>query len=42
MLEGKPACEGRLRWQGTAEAVVPRISGRAEQQEDEYSEQFEG
>jgi len=43
MLEGNPVREGRLRWQGSAEAIVPGVFflGRAEQREDEYSEQFE-
>jgi hypothetical protein len=41
-LKGNPACESRLKWQESAEAIVPekKKSGRAEQREDEYSEQF--
>ena len=40
-LESNPVREDRLRWQGSAEAIVPSFSGRTEQQEDEYSEQIE-
>jgi hypothetical protein len=40
--QSNPDSDVRLRQQGSAEAIVPEFfSGRAEQQEDEYSEQFE-
>ena len=31
MLKGNPVREGRLRWQESAEAIVPFFLGRAEQ-----------
>lgn len=44
MLESNPVREDRLRWQESAEAVVPEFffgKGRT-MEKDEYSEQFEG
>jgi hypothetical protein len=43
-LEGNPACESRLRWQESAEAIVPKKERSREglnKEKDEYSEQFE-
>jgi hypothetical protein len=44
MLESNPAREGRLRWQESAEAIVPRVFFREglNSEKDEYSEQFVG
>jgi hypothetical protein len=44
MLESNPVREGRLRWQESAEAIVPEVFFREglNKEKDEYSEQFAG
>jgi hypothetical protein len=44
MLKGNPIREDRLRWQESAEAVVPKVFFREglNNEKDEYSEQFVG
>jgi hypothetical protein len=42
-LESNPAHEGRLRWQESAEAIVPEIFREGlNNKKDEYDEQFVG
>ena len=43
-LESNPGREDRLRWQGSAEAIVPGDYDREglNNEKDEYDEQFEG
>jgi hypothetical protein len=44
VLESKPVREDRLRWQESAEAIVPGVFFREglNKEKDEYSEQFAG